>query len=81
MNEVYYRIIFSKNNDAFVVVTMQDFDERDYDQSRFINERRYDTEHAAERALNILNMVCGLLRITPEQMLSTLNTLRMEEVI
>ena len=51
MSEVYYRIFFTVDG-IFTVVGMQDFDEDDYDQNRFLNTATYPTEASASRALN-----------------------------
>lgn len=36
MSEVYYRVFLDHLEGDFVVVCLQDFDERDYDQARFL---------------------------------------------
>ena len=41
MNQVYYRI-FRDKDDKLCVVTLQDFDEIDYDQSRFVTALKFD---------------------------------------
>lgn len=48
---VYYRLLWSDREERNVVVCMQDFDEYDYDQSKFLNNERYPTEEAAKAAL------------------------------
>jgi hypothetical protein len=58
-NAVYYRL-FVDRNDQPCVVCMQWFDERDYDQSRFINEERYKSEEEAELALLTLKTKAGM---------------------
>ena len=50
MHPIYYRL-FVDGHDELVVVCMQDFDEYDYDQKRFINTKQYETEERAEAAL------------------------------
>lgn len=55
-NKPYYRL-FIDRDDKPVVVCLQPFDEADYDQSRFINKKRYETEEAAEKAL--LSLMVG----------------------
>lgn len=57
-NSVYYRL-FLGHNDEPVVVTMQWFDEYDYDQDRFLNEERYDTEKEAEQKLALIKLKAG----------------------
>jgi hypothetical protein len=47
---VYYRLFVNRQDEA-VVVTIQWFDEHDYDQSRFINDEHYPSESDAETAL------------------------------
>lgn len=46
MNALYYRIYLNRDN-KYVPVCMQDFDERDYDQSRFLVENKFPSELAA----------------------------------
>jgi hypothetical protein len=58
-NPVYYRL-FLGDNDEPVVITMQWFDEYDYDQSRFLNEERYAFEQEAEQALARIKMKAGM---------------------
>jgi hypothetical protein len=53
MDAVYYRLYVSKN-DGIKIVCMQSFDEDDYDQSRFVNKERYETEEEAELDLKHL---------------------------
>lgn len=51
MNDpVYYRVIESKNSQdvtGLVVVTLQSFDEYDYDQSKFATEEKFKTDDEA----------------------------------
>ncbi|AQW88687.1 hypothetical protein pEaSNUABM50_00160 [Erwinia phage pEa_SNUABM_50] len=77
MNDVYYRIIRSYEDDELLrVVTMQDFDEYDYDHSRFLcakgtNERlQFSTE---EKAIKFLNDNINLENIDPEFRVKTQN--------
>lgn len=42
MSEVYYRVYRDKDREL-CVVTLQDFDEVDYDQSRFVTTQKFDT--------------------------------------
>ena len=46
-NEVYYRILLG-DDFKFHIVTMQYFDECDYDQNKFLNNDHYETEKDAE---------------------------------
>lgn len=49
MNEVYYRIFLAKNNKDILLICMQNFDEVDYDQNRFLSSKEFSTEeHAIE---------------------------------
>lgn len=41
MSEVYYRVFRGKDREL-CVVTLQDFDEVDYDQSRFVTDQKFD---------------------------------------
>lgn len=52
-NEVYYRIYRSQENEV-VFVCMQDFDENDYDQDRFLNDEHYETEQEAKDAFLLM---------------------------
>lgn len=52
-NKPYYRL-FDGSSKGPVVVCLQPFDEADYDQSKFINGKHYETEDAAEEALLLL---------------------------
>jgi hypothetical protein len=58
-NSVYYRLFLSRNDEP-VVVTMQWFDENDYDQKRFLNEEHYRTEEEAEQALAMIKLKAGM---------------------
>ena len=49
-NEVYYRILLG-DDFKFHIVTMQHFDEYDYDQSKFLNDEHYETEIDAQAFL------------------------------
>jgi hypothetical protein len=54
-NDVYYRLLYL--NDEVTIVCMQDFDEYDYDENKFIKDEKgewfkFDTEEAAEVWLN-----------------------------
>lgn len=49
-NRVYWRLYVNREDEP-VVVTMQSFDEMDYDQDRFINDEKYDSEEQAKQAL------------------------------
>ena len=52
-NEVYYRIYLSESDkDEVCVVTMQYFDEIDYDQNKFLSNKKFNTE---EEAINYIN--------------------------
>lgn len=45
MSEIYYRPLYSNNKKyKYTVVTMQDFDEYDYNQSRFLTKQKFDNE-------------------------------------
>lgn len=58
LDDVYYRIIKnSKTEGKWVVVTMQWFDEKDYDQEAFYNDEQYENEEEAEFLANILNKI------------------------
>lgn len=54
-SDIYYRIILSCDETEWVVVTMQDFDEYDYNQKRFFNETKYETEEKAQAVIDMLN--------------------------
>jgi hypothetical protein len=58
-NKEYYRL-FVDRDDNPCVVCLQPFDEDDYDQKRFINEDRYETEEEAEDALIALKAKAGI---------------------
>lgn len=46
MIEVYYRIYMDREGDI-CIVTLQGFDERDYDQDRFLSEQKFESEEEA----------------------------------
>jgi hypothetical protein len=46
-NGVYYRLMVNREF-GVSVVCMQNFDEVDYDQKRFLTEQKFDTEELAE---------------------------------
>lgn len=48
---VYHRVYLTPDGE-FSVVCMQDFDEKDYDQSRFVTDARFNTEDDAKRWLD-----------------------------
>lgn len=50
-DEVHYRLYRSSHSEQIVVICVQDFDYIDYDEDRFHNEIRYDSENQAEFAL------------------------------
>ncbi len=64
---VYYRL-YVNNKDEPCVVCMQWFDELDYDQARFINDERYNTEEQAEEALLQLKIKAGMQLSTLEKL-------------
>lgn len=55
----YYRL-FVNRDDEPCVVCMQWFDEYDYDQTRFINGKKYETEEQAENALLSLKIKANM---------------------
>lgn len=66
-NEVYYRLFVGRDNEP-VVVCMQWFDENDYNQKRFINEERYETEEEAERVLLAIRIKANMPLTVVEQL-------------
>lgn len=55
MSDVYYRILRDDDN-VLHVVCLQDFDEKDYDQSRFVFNRRFGSEEEAMEVVNGMNI-------------------------
>ena len=51
MDEIYYRILFSPRDGTIDIVCMQDFDECDYDHSRYLTTQKFDTEEEASQFL------------------------------
>lgn len=47
MSDVYYRVMIDRN-DKICFPCMQDFDEIDYDQKRFITTTKFESEELAE---------------------------------
>jgi len=59
-NPCYFRIMINK--EGFVVFPeMQDFDEPDYDQTKFLNEEKYKTESEAINAFCLMRMKAKLV--------------------
>lgn len=54
-DEVHYRLYRSPHNEQVVVICVQDFDYIDYDEDRFYNEVRYESENQADFALWLEN--------------------------
>lgn len=52
MSDVYYRLYVDRTNTA-CVVCMQDFDECDYDQHRFLSSKKFDSEEQAWEYLSV----------------------------
>ena len=50
MNKVYYKI--REDEGKLSVVCLQDFDEIDYDQSKFISKYKFNTEQDADEMIN-----------------------------
>lgn len=50
MSDVYYKII--RKDGGLAVVCLQDFDEPDYDQRKFLSQYKYSTEEEAEEVIN-----------------------------
>ena len=50
VNKCYWRILKTENK--LCIVEMQNFDEYDYDQKKFITEQRFDTEEQAREFLD-----------------------------
>jgi len=44
---IYYRLMVHSMGHRAVIVTMQDFDESHYDESRYITNRKFDSEEEA----------------------------------
>lgn len=55
-SEVYYRLLYKEDTNKIIVVCMQDFDEIDYDQSKFITDKKYESEVEAQRIATIINI-------------------------
>ena len=55
INEVYYRLYVPKDTKVPTVICMQDFDSLDYDDTRFLNDVRYETEEEAQAELDRLH--------------------------
>lgn len=77
-NKPYYRL-FVDRDEKPVVVCLQPFDEADYDQSRFINGRRYETAAAAETALLTLMVGFEMLLLMRDRRLKLAAMLEEEE--
>lgn len=63
-NKVYYRLLYRESENKVVVACMQWFDEFDYDQSKFITDKKFDDETVAQRIATIIN----INGFTPEMM-------------
>ena len=50
-DSIYYRLLRSDSG-RIHIVTMQYFDESDYDQSRFVSDQQHDSRRSAEDELN-----------------------------
>ncbi len=74
VSPVYYRIYFtprpSYTQRPFIVVCMQDFDEYDYDQGRFLNQNQYPEELDAQADIDRL-----MLFLTTNGKLQLIDTL------
>lgn len=46
VQDIYYRVYFDRN-DEISIVCLQDFDEDDYDQERFLSSTKFDTDEDA----------------------------------
>ena len=55
INEVFYRLYVRIGCTVHIVVCMQDFDSLDYDDTRFLNDVRYETEEEAQAELDRLH--------------------------
>ena len=49
-NDIYYRIL--RDGHKLVIVTMQRFDEYDYDQDRFVSSEKFATEEEAQAEID-----------------------------
>lgn len=66
MNELYYRV-YRTSDGSVKVVCMQDHDEYDYDQSRFLTTIKFKSEKGAERWIEkTLNTAALILRGRPQ---------------
>lgn len=59
-DEPYWRIMVDMDC-KLIPVCLQQFDEKDYDQSRFVDEKHYATEEAASARIHVLNAHLGLI--------------------
>jgi hypothetical protein len=50
---IYYRIMKSKT-EGLIAVCMQWFDEYDCDQSRLVNDKKYESEDEAKTAIKVM---------------------------
>lgn len=57
----HYRLYFSKSDRQFVVINVQDFDYRDYDDRCFADYVAYDTQANADVALAQLKLAVWLV--------------------
>jgi carbamoylphosphate synthase large subunit len=55
-NEVYYRLMYDEDANRIVVCCMQWFDEYDYDQSKFITDKKFKDETVAQRIATCINI-------------------------
>lgn len=55
-NAIYYRLYYRESENKIVVVCMQWFDEYDYDQSKFISDKKFESEEVAQRIATIINI-------------------------
>lgn len=55
-NKVYYRLFYREFENKVVVACMQWFDEYDYDQSKFITDKKFKDESVAQRIATIINI-------------------------
>ena len=55
-NKPYYRILADDVEKTLEVVELQPFDEDDYDQSKFVTIKHYETEVLAKQALLVFKL-------------------------
>jgi len=60
-DEVYWKIIVDKDHRSLKAVCLQDHDERDYDQTRFLSQYKFASEDEANEVIGGFARYLGTL--------------------